>query len=253
MLLGDATTGEVIFSKYADVDTPIASTTKLMTYFIIMRMIEMGKIHLDDIVAISPEAARLSVSDDSVVYMYSGAETTVEELIDAMMVASSNESALALAVYAAGSQEEFVKMMNAMAFRLGLESAVFYNPHGLPEFFEGDMTTMVENRMSAADMFRLASAIVRKYPEVEKVATQKTIWLEYLWAELYATNTLLNNVPDLIGLKTGTTDAAGKCLVSARRVNRDGSEHILVSVVLGAEFNSDRVEMSQLLLMSQGY
>jgi len=253
VVLGDATTGEIIFSSNADQVTSIASTTKLMTYLVVMRLIEMGKISMDDMVTISHDASRLSLSDDAVIYLYEGSQTTVEELINAMLIQSSNESALALAEYAGGSQENFVQMMNDMAFRLGMESAVFYNPHGLPEYYEGKVTTMVENRMSANDMFRLATAVVRKYPQIEEITTQKSVWLDYLWVNVSSTNSLLNNMPDLIGLKTGTTDAAGKCLVSARRVNIDGSEHILAAVVFGAEFNADRVEMSELLLKSQGY
>ena len=247
VLLGDATTGEIFMECKGDESVPIASTTKLMTAFIAERMIELGKITLDDPVVISANAARVSLADDSVVGMYEGEVTNVRDLMYAMMVASSNESALALAEYIAGSQEEFVKMMNAMAFKLGMDSAVFYNPHGLPEYLKGDAVVMVENHASAEDMFKLATAMMRKYPEITEFTTPDVVWLDSLWAELYATNSLMINMPDVYGLKTGTTDAAGKCLISSRTVNVNGEDHVIIAVVLGAEFNSDRFQVSELL------
>ena len=252
-LLGDATTGEILFSSNGDEAVPIASTTKLMTYFITERMIELGKIQEDDIVTISANAARLSTSDDTIIYMYEGEETTVRELLNAMLIQSSNESALALAEYVAGSQEAFVEMMNKMAFLLDMESAVFYNPHGLPEYFSGEIVTMVENKVSAEDMFKLARAILNKYPQVEEITSVKEMWLDYLYTSVYTTNSLMYNMEDVFGLKTGTTDAAGSCLISARRVTIDGEEHILTAIVMGAESNADRFEMSELLLKSVGY
>lgn len=251
--LGDITTGELLFSCHGDRAVPIASTTKLMTYMVVKRLMELGKFSESDMATVSANAARLSVSDDAVMYMYEGEEISVHDLIYAMLIQSSNESALALAEYAAGSQKAFVAFMNLMAFRLGLTSAKFYNPHGLPEYLEGDLPVMVENQMSAEDMLKLAQAVLRKYPEIEEITSQDTVWLDDLWITLSNTNLLMRNMPDVFGLKTGTTDAAEKCLVSARRVQVNGETHILVAVVLGAEFNSDRIEISELLLKSQGY
>ena len=247
VVLGDATTGEIFLSCNGDCRTPIASTTKLMTCLIAERMIELGRISMDDLVTISDNVSRVSYADDGVVGMYPGEVTTVSDLMYAMLVASSNESALAIAEYIAGSQEEFVNMMNAMAAKLGMDSAVFYNPHGLPEFLKGDATVMVENQCSAADMFKLARALLIKYPQVTEITSTQEVWLDYLWVNLYSTNNLMMNMPDVYGLKTGTTDAAGKCLISARPVNVNGEEHIIVAVVLGAEFDSDRVQVSELL------
>ena len=249
MAVGDITTGEIFLSCHGDVSVPIASTTKLMTYLVVKRFIELGRISEDDIVTISANAARVSTADDGVVYMYEGEQTTVKELLYAMLVASSNESALALAEYTAGSETEFVRLMNKMAAMLGLDSAVFYNPHGLPDYMAGSIVSVVENHMSAEDLFKLARAVILKYPEVEEITSTREIWLDGLWVTLNNTNSLLANMPDVFGLKTGTTDAAGKCLVAARRLIMGGQEHIIVSVVLGAEFNSDRVETSQLLLI----
>ena len=247
VLLGDASTGEIFMGCHEDLPVPIASTTKLMTAMIAMRMIEIGKITPDDPVTVSANAARMSLADDSVIGMYAGEVTTVRDLLYAMLVMSSNESAEVLAEYIAGSQEEFVSMMNAMAFKLGMDTAVFYNPHGLPEYLKGDAVVMVENRASAKDMFLLSKAILQKYPEITEYTSVRNIWLDSLWVDLYTTNSLMYNMPDVFGLKTGTTDAAGKCLISSRSVTIDGREHMIVAVVLGAEFNSDRIQVSELL------
>lgn len=245
--VGDASTGEVFMSCHGQESVPIASTTKLMTYLVTKRLCEIGRISESDTVTISSNAARVSLADDGVIVLTEGQQTTVRELMDAMLIVSSNESALALAEYAAGSEEEFVRMMNDMAAKLGLNSAVFYNPHGLPSYIPGDVVTMVENRMSAEDLFRLTRIILLKYPEIEEITSVREVWLESLWATARNTNGLLDNMPDVFGLKTGTTDAAGKCLVSSRRANVNGEEHLIVAVVLGAEFNSDRIQVSELL------
>ena len=248
MALGDVSTGELLMSCHGQEAVPIASTTKLMTYLVVKRLVEIGRISENDYVTISENAERVSAADDGVITLTEGQQVTVGELIDAMLIRSSNECALALAEYAAGSEAEFVRLMNAMAAKLGLSSAVFYNPHGLPTYLAGDVVIMVENRMSAEDMFRLTRTILLKYPEIEEITSAKELWLENLWTTVTNTNLLLDNLPDVFGLKTGTTDAAGKCLVSARRVQVDGQEHLIVAVVFGAEFNSDRVQVSELLL-----
>jgi len=245
--VGDATTGQLFMSCHGKESVPIASTTKLMTYLVVERLCEIGRISESDIVTISANAARLSLADDGVIVLSEGQQATVRELIDAMLIVSSNESALALAEYAAGSETEFVRLMNAMAAKLGLSSAVFYNPHGLPSYYPGNVVTMVENHMSAEDMFRLARTVVLKYPGIEEITSTKEVWLEGLWATVRNTNGLLDNMPDVYVLKTGTTDAAGKCLVSSRRATVNGQEHIIIAVVLGAEFNSDRIQVSELL------
>lgn len=246
--VGDASTGQLFMSCHGQDAVPIGSTTKLMTYLVAKRMVEIGRITEDDVVTISANAARLSVADDGIIGMAEGQQTTVRDLMDAMLIVSSNESALALAEYVGGSEGAFVEMMNSMAAKLGLNSAIFYNPHGLPTFLPGDVVIMVENRMSAEDMFRLARTILLKYPEIEEITSTKELWIESLWTTVNTTNQLLDNLPDVFGLKTGTTDAAMKCLVSSRRVQVNGAEHLLVGVVFGAEFNSDRVQVSELLL-----
>jgi len=252
--VGDASTGQLFMSCHGQDAVPIGSTTKLMTYLVTKRLVEIGRITEDDVVTISANAARLSVADDGIIGMAEGQQTTVRDLIDAMLIVSSNECALALAEYVAGSEGAFVGMMNSMAAKLGLNSAVFYNPHGLPSYLPGDVVIMVENRMSAEDMFRLARTILLKYPEIAEITATKELWIESLWTTVNNTNQLLDNLPDVFGLKTGTTDAAMKCLVSSRRVQADGAEHLLVGVVFGAEFNSDRVQVSELLLRgAEGY
>ena len=181
--------------------------------------------------------------------MDAGQQTTVGDLIGAMLLVSSNEAALALAEYTAGTEEAFVHLMNEMAQLLGLDSARFYNPHGLPDYADSLTASRRQNRMNAADLFRLSAALLRKYPEILDYTSQKTRYLETFDYTASNTNYLLYNQKNSIGLKTGTTDEAGCCLVAASRVPAPEGEHILVAIILGADSNLDRYRIPQLLLL----
>ena len=115
VLVGDADTGEVLFSVNRAWRFPIASLSKLMSYLLLAEAVEAGEVGWQDDVTISTKAALVSWSADGIISLSPGATFPVEELAQAMMLASSNECALALAEYVAGSEEDFVARMNARA------------------------------------------------------------------------------------------------------------------------------------------
>ena len=248
VLLGDADTGEILYGYKETNPDAIASTSKLMTFLVVARNLELQRIHLDDKVTISQKVENLAYSGNGSIYLNAGQEVTVRDLLAAMLLASSNESALALAEFVAGSEERFVEQMNKMAAILGLSSARFYNPHGLVQFSESLMASRIQNRMSAEDLFRLSCAVLRKYPTVTGYTSKKSMYLESLDTTVWNTNQLLYNMDQIVGLKTGTTDEAGCCLVAAGRAQGADGEHTLIAIVLGAVSNLDRYQVPSVLL-----
>ena len=249
-LVGDASSGLVFAGWETDLSVPIASTTKLMSFVVIMDAIADGEISLDDTVTITEDAVRLSRTVDGTVYLETGWSVTIPDLLCAMLLRSSNECALALAIHTAGSEEAFVERMNRKAQALSLSrGTAFYNCHGLPVYTDNLAAAKIQNRMSARDMFDLVCYLLRTYPNVTQITALKTAALDSLKTSVYNTNTLLYNLPGVVGLKTGTTNMSGSCLVAAMEsADAQGRPHMLVSIVFGAEDSSTRNTMSEELL-----
>ena len=250
-LVGNATTGQIYEGWEEELSVPIASTTKLMTYLCVMDAITNGEISYDTVARVSKKGEILSRTGDGVIDMQEGKEAPVRELLNAMLLPSSNESALTLAETVAGSEEDFVERMNAKARLLGLsEATIFYNCHGLPTYTENLSTSKIQNRMSAADMFRMVCHILKTYPEIREITSQKTAHLPSFSRDVKNTNPLLHNLPGCFGLKTGTTNMSGACLVSAMDATApDGSVQQLVAVEFGAEDSLVRATVSHELLL----
>ncbi|MBQ9438970.1 MAG: D-alanyl-D-alanine carboxypeptidase [Lachnospiraceae bacterium] len=249
-LVGDATEGIVYTESEADLSVPIASTTKLMTLLLIMDAIRAGEISLEDNVSISENAAALSETADGVIPMKAGMRAGLMELLYALMLPSSNESALALAERICDSEEAFVARMNDKARELGFsEEACFYNCHGLPIFTDSVAASKIQNHMSARDMFLLVSHLLNEYPQVTEITSTKEMRLPTFDRTVNNTNPLLYNMPNVVGLKTGTTNASGASLVSAAEMaDTTGRKHIIVAIEYGAEDASARNTVSQILL-----
>lgn len=247
VLAGDATTGEIYYEYQADAPYPIASTSKLMTCLLTMDAISEGKLALDKPVVISEAAQALAESDDGVVPLKAGEEITVRELLEGALLPSSNECALCLAEAVDGTEEAFVQRMNRKAQELGLSQAVFYNSNGLPVYTEDVIPVKRQNSMSAGDMFRLASYLLKVYPQITDITSMKESKLESLDFEVKNTNPLLHNLPEVTGLKTGTTNRAGACLVTSLTADDGTMEHDLVVIVLGTEDSIERGRVSALL------
>lgn len=249
-LVGDATTGEIFSAWEPELSVPIASTTKLMSFAVIMDAVADGEISLADKVKITEEAEQLSRTADGMINLLTGTEVTLTELLCGMLLRSSNECALALAIHTAGSEAAFVERMNRKARVLDLsDGAVFYNCHGLPVYTDNLAATKIQNRMSAADMFRLVAYMLRAYPDLTRITSMKSVYLESLDITVSNSNTLLYNLPNTVGLKTGTTNMSGSCLVAAVEAeDAEGNPHVLVSVEFGAEDSGTRNTFSEELL-----
>lgn len=204
-LLGDYKSGEIIDGYNLDEVRAMASTSKLVSIFVVLDKLEEGKISLNDEVEIDHEVASLMGSSFK---LKEGDKVSVEKLIEASMVVSGNDAITALAKYIGGSTEGFVKMMNDKCEELGLKNALMINPTGLTNY------EIIEyNKMTTREMFKLARELLKVHPEIlkytsiEKIEEPDRNFIEY------NTNPVLGIVPEVDGLKTGYTNAAGRCVI----------------------------------------
>ncbi len=214
-LLLDQQTGESLFERAADKRFPPASLTKLLTALVV---VEEG--NLDEVVTVS----RRAVSIPGKKILQAGETYRLGDLLTALMVASSNDAALAAAEHVAGSEQAFVKRMNARAKALGLKQTRFANPHGLD----------AKNHFSTArDLARLTLVALR-HPVLAELASLPAAEIAPLNGSrqipLETTNILLGHYPGLNGVKTGYTRRAGRCLIAT--AEREGKGVLLV--MLGA-------------------
>lgn len=245
--IGDATTGEMYYQYQSNTAYPIASTSKLMTCLLTLEAVSSGQISLEDRVTVSKAAALLAASDDGLIPLEAGMQITIQDLLLGLLLPSSNECALCLAEAIAGSEEAFVQMMNEKAAELGLSQAVFFNSNGLPIFTKDAVSSKQQNRMSTEDMFRLASYLLNVYPQVKDITSLKEAVLPSLNMEVRNSNPLLHNLPEATGLKTGSTNKAGACLVTSLTADDGTMEHDLVVVVFGTEDSIERGRVSGVL------
>jgi serine-type D-Ala-D-Ala carboxypeptidase (penicillin-binding protein 5/6) len=218
-LLIDAATGEVLRARNPHEPLVPASLTKVMTLRLVFRALENGDIQLSDRVPVSVRAwgGRAPLRGTSLMFLQPGMPVTVEQLIEGMAVASGNDASVALAEHIAGSLSAFVQMMNTEAKRLGLHTAVFHDPHGLS----------ANNRISAADMARLALSMVRDYPLYLDYASRRM--MDYNNIKQYSSLRLLGRFDGVDGLKTGFLSNSGyNVAVTAKR-----DERRLLAVVMG--------------------
>ena len=243
----DAQTGQVIADQNGTERLPIASTTKLITMYMVKEAIKSGKISLSQKVKVPEDIAAFS-QDLSVANTPMTAEKTytVLQLIDAMMVPSSNGAALLLANLLGGSQAKCEKMMEAKLESWGIAGVKIYSPSGLTngdmkKFKDASAEDDVENEMSARELAVVARRLVVDFPDVLKTAQQKTVEFPAVSGgteTMNNTNELLGNETfDLnwLGLKTGTTPNAGGNFVGVTKIQG----RPVVSVVLNSGDNAD--------------
>lgn len=231
VLLMDAASGRVLFEKNPHEIRVCASITKVMTLLLVMEALEQGKIELTDSVTASEHAASMGGSD---IWLTPGEVMTVDEMIKAVVVASANDAAVALAEHVAGSEEGFVNEMNQKAKSLSMSDTVFKNCNGLDE--DGHVT-------SAYDVAVMSRELIKH----RQIFDYTAIWMDYLRdgkTQLVNTNKLLKSYKGITGLKTGTTSKAGSCI--AATAERDGLS--LIGVVLGSATGKDRFKDAAKLL-----
>lgn len=239
----EASTGQVIYEKNAEERRSPASITKIMTLLIIFDYLENGRVTLEDEVRTSAHAQSMGGSQ---VFLEEGEVQTLDTLIKCIAVASGNDAAVAAAEHVAGSEEEFVYLMNQRAAGLGMENTHFEDCCGLTDS-DGHYT-------SAKDVAIMSRELITKYP---KIFDYTGIWMEDITHTtnrgmetftLSSTNKLLKSYEWATGLKTGSTSKAKFCLSATAR--KDGMD--LIAVVMGAE--EGKIRFSEAItLLSYGY
>ncbi len=240
-LLMEASTGQVIYEKNADEQRSPASITKIMTLILIFDAIDAGKIKLTDEVVTSAYAKSMGGSQ---VFLEEGELQTVETLIKCIVIASGNDASVAMAEYIAGTEEEFVRMMNERAAGLGMSRTHFVDCCGLTED-PAHLTT-------ARDIAVMSRELITKYPQIHNYST---IWMENITHVtkqgtkefgLSNTNKLLKMPTDyrVTGLKTGSTSIAKYCLSAT--AEKDGVR-LIASIMAAPDFKARFADAQKLL------
>jgi len=229
-LLLDVSANQLIASENAQERIEPASLTKLMTAYVTFVQLRDKKISLSQEVTVSPRAWK---TGGSRMFIEPQKKVTVDELLHGMMVVSGNDAAVALAETVAGSEDAFAQLMNQEAKRLGMSNSNFLNASGLPD---------PKHYTSAYDLALVSLGLIREFPQFYSIYALK----EYRYNNITQPNRnrLLWLDPNVDGLKTGHTEAAGYCLIaSARR-----GERRMLAVILGAPSDSARTQEAQVLL-----
>ena len=225
-LLMEASSGQIIFETNADEKRPVASVVKIMTILMCLEAVDSWRVSLDDRVTISKNASGMGGSQ---VLLDTGEVQTLDILLKSTVVGSANDAAVAIAEHLYGSQELFVKQMNARAQALGMKDTVFVNCTGLPA--QGQHTT-------ARDVARMAAALFGH----ELYYKYAGIWMDKVdhgdgrVTDLTNTNRLIRFYDGCDGGKTGSTNEAGYCIAATAR--RGGMR--LIAVVLGGSSGKKR-------------
>jgi len=212
----DAETGEILFQKDAFQLKAPASTTKILTAIL---AIESGR--LDELVTVSKRAAAVG---ESSIYLRAQDQVTLKELVHGALIKSGNDACVAIAEHLSPTEEEFVGMMNFKARLIGAYNTCFYNTNGLPHRYH--LTTAYD--------LALISRYALKNSVFSKIVTTKEYTLNWTNPQrtvyIRNTNKLLWILPGATGVKTGTTNQAGNCLVASALNNG----HHIVTVVLNS-------------------
>jgi serine-type D-Ala-D-Ala carboxypeptidase (penicillin-binding protein 5/6) len=229
-LLLDVTGGQTLEAVNADERRDPASLTKLMTAYIVFGALRAKTIQPSQMVNVSERAWR---AEGSRMFIDPKHAVSVDELMHGMIIQSGNDASIALAEQVGGSEEAFVARMNTEAVRLGMANTHFANVTGL---------TAPGHYSTAADLAKLASAVINDYPEFYPLYAQKEF--RYNNINQPNRNRLLWTDPNVDGMKTGHTDAAGWCLIASAK----HAERRVLAVVLGASSDAARASEAQKLL-----
>jgi len=224
-LLIDATSGEVLYSRSGYVRRSPASTTKLLTALVAVREGQLGKV-----VEVSRQSAAVVGSS---AHLRAGDRYTLRELLEGMLLRSGNDAAHAIATAVAPDIPAFAERMNRMALAIGARQTHFVNPHGL---------TAAHHFTSASDLAVIAQVALAQQ-ELRRIVASQELTLTPEGGPGRAirnTNALLGSYLGADGAKTGTTNAAGKCLVASAR--REGV-HLIAVVLKGGDRYGDAMRL----------
>ncbi len=239
VILAEPATGAVIFEKNADERREVASITKLMTALLVLEALDRGDAALSDPVQVSQTAAAMKGSQ---ALLDANATYTLEDLLRTTIMASANDSAVALAEHLCGSEEAFVTRMNQRAAELGMADTHYINCTGYP----AEAGAKENQYTTARDVCRLTCEVA-KYPAYTQYSS---VWLDTLThpggrvTDLTNTNRLVRFYEGCDGFKTGSTDAAKYCL--AATASKNGMR--LVAIVLGCPVSQTRFNEARAML-----
>lgn len=218
-ILIEATTGEVLYKQNPNKILSVASLTKMMGLILIFDFINKGGTTYDEIITVSEYAKSMGGTQ---LYLETGEKISVNDLIKGIVMVSANDAMVAMAERVSGTEEAFVKKMNMKAKEMGLKNTNFVNCTGFDE----------KNHYSTAnDMAKIAMELVNNYPEIYKFSgvyesyvrenTSNKTWIAN-------TNKLVRFYDGADGLKTGSTEDAGKCIAATAK--RNGLRLIAISL-----------------------
>ncbi|MFQ6944413.1 MAG: D-alanyl-D-alanine carboxypeptidase family protein [Clostridia bacterium] len=220
----DRISKSMIIGKNEDVKSAMASTTKIMTTIVILE-----KADLNETVTVSVKAGG---TGGSRLGLKRGDKTSVKDLLYGLMLRSGNDAAVALAEHVGGSVKEFAELMNEKAAELGLTNTHFVTPHGLDD---------PNHYTTALELAKLTDYAMDNETFARIVGTKSTtIYINNQPRQINNTNELLGVLNGVVGVKTGFTNNAGRCLVTEiKRNNMD-----VITIVLGADTKKDRTKDS---------
>lgn len=246
-IVEDSDSGKVIFEDNADVVSPPASMTKMMTFAVVHDKLADGSLKLDTPVTVTAADSKIGGTQ---VWLKEGEVFPVEDLLFAMMIQSGNDAAHALARTVAGTPAAFVELMNAKARALGMNHTTFRTPHGLPpanrRIPDGDLTsprdyvTLSRYLLRQTDVIKYSGVRERDFGAAQRPADRVIKMVNH--------NHLLGKVAGVDGLKTGFTNGAGYCLSATAERN---GRRVLV-VVMGSPDSKTR-DFKVMELIEQGF
>ena len=211
----------VLYQKDMDTMRANASTTKIVTAITVIQHCE----NLDEVITVHNKSIGI---EGTSIYLRKDEQLSVRDLLYGLMLRSGNDSAVALAYHIGGTQDQFVDMMNELCISVGTKNTHFANPHGLDED---------EHYTTAYDL-ALVTAYALNNPIFKEIVSTKhhTIPATNISDARYLTNKnrLLNSLDGCVGVKTGFTSRAGRCLVSA--IERNGITLVCVVLNCGPMF-----------------
>lgn len=216
VVIMDAGSGAVLLCNECETPMPPASMSKLMTVLMVAERLAAGQLSLDTQFTVSENAWRHgAMSDGSHMFLAINSQVSVRDLLSGLIIVSANDAGIALAEGISGSEEAFVAAMNRRAQELGLSSARFRNTTGLPD---------PDHVISALDLARLARILIRDYPELYRLYSQREF--TYNRRTQQNRNPLLGAFTGADGVKTGHTAESGYGLVGSAVL--DGQRRIIV-------------------------
>ena len=220
----DRISKSMIIGKNEDIKSAMASTTKIMTTIVILE-----KADLNEKVTVSAKAGG---TGGSRLGLKRGDKTSVRDLLYGLMLRSGNDAAVALAEHVGGSVKGFAELMNEKASELGLTNTHFVTPHGLDD---------ANHYTTALELAKLTDYAMDNETFAKIVGTKSTtIYINNQSRQINNTNELLGVLNGVVGVKTGFTNNAGRCLVTeTKRNNMD-----IITIVLGADTKKDRTKDS---------